>query len=221
MNIHIITIKSWNVENATIFQNIHPEHNVLISTILDEKQINKFKPDYIFFPHWSDKIPTNIYSQFECIVFHPTDLPCGRGGTPIQNLILRHVYDTKVSAISVTDVFDAGDIYNKISINIKHGTVESILRKISDIVFGTMIPHIINNQQIPTPQVGKVTTFKRRTKTQSDMMNTDVDLYDFIRMLDGEGYPPAFIIIGNQKIEFTNVQKFGKKLKGEYTIEEI
>jgi methionyl-tRNA formyltransferase len=46
--------------------------------------LNEFKPDYIFFPHWSYLIPEDIYNRFECVIFHMTDLPFGRGGSPIQ-----------------------------------------------------------------------------------------------------------------------------------------
>ena len=49
-----------------------------------------FYPKYIFFPHWSKKVDTKIVNNYECVCFHETDLPYGRGGSPIQNLILRN-----------------------------------------------------------------------------------------------------------------------------------
>ncbi len=56
---------------------------------LTYEKVNDFKPEYIFFPHWSWIIPSEIYENFKCIVFHMTDLPYGRGGSPLQNLISR------------------------------------------------------------------------------------------------------------------------------------
>ena len=51
--------------------------------------IREFDPEYIFFIHWSWKVEKEIYENFKCIVFHTAPLPYGRGGSPIQNLILR------------------------------------------------------------------------------------------------------------------------------------
>ena len=48
-------------------------------TLVTEKEglnyvsLSKIKPDYVFFPHWSHIIPENIYSNFNCIIFHMTD----------------------------------------------------------------------------------------------------------------------------------------------------
>ena len=47
-----------------------------------------FPPRYIFFLHWNWIVPETIFTKFECVCFHMTDLPYGRGGSPLQNLIL-------------------------------------------------------------------------------------------------------------------------------------
>jgi methionyl-tRNA formyltransferase len=49
-------------------------------------------PRYVFFPHWSHRIDSAIFERFECVIFHMTDLPFGRGGSPLQNLIARGIY---------------------------------------------------------------------------------------------------------------------------------
>ncbi len=75
--------------------------------------LRKISPERIFFPHWSHLIPSNIVNQYDCIVFHPTDVPFGRGGSPIQNLISRGIYQTKMTALKATDKIDAGPVYLK------------------------------------------------------------------------------------------------------------
>lgn len=45
--------------------------------------LKKINPRYIFFPHWSHIIPTEIYEALDCVIFHMTDLPYGRGGSPL------------------------------------------------------------------------------------------------------------------------------------------
>jgi len=43
--------------------------------------IERIKPRYVFFPHWSWKVPAEIFNIAECALFHMTDLPFGRGGS--------------------------------------------------------------------------------------------------------------------------------------------
>lgn len=87
-------------------------------TLIDDKErlnlpgyLKSLHPRYIFFLHWSWKVPIEILSEYECIGFHMTDLPYGRGGSPLQNLILRGHTDTKLTAFHMTDEMDAGHIY--------------------------------------------------------------------------------------------------------------
>ena len=58
-----------------------------------------------------------------------------------------------------------------------------------------MIEEIIKNKPEPVPQEGEVTEFKRRKPEQSELPRTDSlrKIYDYIRMLDAEGYPKAYI----------------------------
>ena len=58
-------------------------------------------------------ILTKIYENYESILFHMTDLPYGRGGSPLQNLITNKIYNTKITAIKVSKELDEGDIYLK------------------------------------------------------------------------------------------------------------
>ena len=113
----IATIKSWNIENSKILKDkLKSSYEV---HIIDNKEdlntdiISSVNPKFIFFPHWSWIIPKEIYDNFECVVFHMTDLPFGRGGSPLQNLIINKVYDTKISAIKVDGGLDTGPIYMK------------------------------------------------------------------------------------------------------------
>ena len=68
-----------------------------------EEFVLQIEPNVIFIPHWSYIIPAEIFNKFECIVFHMTDLPYGRGGSPLQNLIVRGHKDTKISALKVVE----------------------------------------------------------------------------------------------------------------------
>ncbi|EPY2305684.1 formyltransferase family protein [Clostridium sporogenes] len=217
MKIIIATIKSWNVKNADKFRRDNDyEHDVFIVTNKDNltyEKVREINPEYIFFPHWSWVIPKEIYETFNCIVFHMTDLPFGRGGSPLQNLIERGIENTKISAIKVDDGIDTGDIYFKESLNL-NGTADEIFIRASQIIFNKMIPKIINEKILPKKQRGEIIRFKRRVPSQSEVLsNFDLGkIYDYIRMLDGEEYPRAFIKFGKYKLEFSRASLKNNKI---------
>ena len=99
----IASEKIWNENiHTSLNKNVDCEF-ILLSNRRDLNidNLRIINPKIIFFPHWSYLIPEEIYTEFECIVFHMTDLPYGRGGSPLQNLIMNGFSDTKITAISV------------------------------------------------------------------------------------------------------------------------
>jgi len=171
---------------------------------LNLDNLEQIRPDWIFVPHWSHIIPKEIHQKFKVVIFHMTDLPFGRGGSPLQNLIIRGIENTFISAIQCTDELDGGPIYLKEPLNL-NGTADEILIRAS-LIIEKMIIRIINEEPIPTPQSGSPIYFKRRNPDESRIEPEKIDnlfkLYDFIRMLDGDGYPNAFCEIGNFRITF-------------------
>ena len=224
----IASVKSWNFRNANAFTDSYKEqYDVLLidnPENLTMETVEAFNPDYIFFPHWSWIIPEPVYSKFRCIVFHITDLPFGRGGSPLQNLIERKIYNTKISAIAVVSELDAGPLYLKKDFNIAEGSAQQIFEEASGIIFKEMIPEIIEMDSEPEEQKGEIVKFKRRKPEDSNIINAGLDdlrdFYDFIRMLDGEGYPKAYVLIGDFKVELDSVLFNNKKLEGRFTIKQ-
>lgn len=168
--------------------------------------LEKINPEFIFFPHWSWIIPREIFTRFTCVVFHMTDLPYGRGGSPLQNLIVRGHRETKLTALQCVAELDAGPIYTKRSLSLS-GTAEEILRRASDLV-EEMIVEIVRLRPETVPQFGQVVEFKRRQPKDGNISELDTLLvvYDFIRMLDADGYPPAFLETENMYFEFSNAE---------------
>ncbi|EOB3231414.1 hypothetical protein ACIJAO_001415 [Campylobacter upsaliensis] len=83
MQVLIASLKKWNQKNFKTLQKIYPEINFYFIDKREDltlKNLAKIKPRYIFFPHWSFIIPKEIYEKYECVVFHMSDLPFGRGG---------------------------------------------------------------------------------------------------------------------------------------------
>ena len=170
------------------------------------ENLEKLKPEYIFFPHWSWIIPKEIHNKFNCVIFHMTDLPYGRGGSPLQNLIVRGHTETKLTALRCVSELDAGPIYLKRPLSLS-GTAEEILGHASDLITD-MIVELVQVQPVPVAQQGEVVEFKRRQPKDGNISELDslVHLYDYIRMLDADGYPHAFIETSHMHIEFMDAQ---------------
>lgn len=212
-NFVVLSEKSWNSNLANDLTNLTGYNWTLISekNKFTQSYLNKLNPKKIFIPHWSYIIPSEIYDNFECIVFHMTDLPYGRGGSPLQNLIVRGHKETKISAIKVEEGLDTGDIYLKKDLSLE-GTAQQIFERANDII-EKMILEIVNCDLYPVKQEGEVTVFKRRKPSMSEVSELDSveKMYDYIRMLDAEGYPHAFIENEFFKFEFTQAKKTSDK----------
>ena len=159
-------------------------------------------PRYIFFPHWSELVPREITENFECVCFHMTDLPFGRGGSPLQNLIAAGHSETMLTALRMTDTLDAGPIYAKRPLSLA-GSASEIFSRAAPIVC-ELIQMIVETEPQPTAQSGTPTHFRRRRPDDS-RLPADVEvarLYDHIRMLDAPGYPKAFVRDGPWRVEF-------------------
>jgi methionyl-tRNA formyltransferase len=203
----ILTEKIWHQE---LFKDLENEFNQDSWLLIDSKadfdieKLNQYNPDKIFIPHWSHIIPREIFEKYTCIVFHMTDLPFGRGGSPLQNLIVNGHSTTKISAIKVEQGLDTGDVYLKKALGLD-GTATEIFHRASTII-RNMIQDIIKNNIQPSPQVGDIVEFKRRKPADSNIfdVNTLEKVYDYIRMLDCEGYPHAYLETPAFKFEFLN-----------------
>lgn len=185
---------------------------------LTARVLNEVKPTYVFFPHWSYIIPEDIYTHFECVMFHMTDLPFGRGGSPLQNLIARGIYETQITAFRCEKGLDTGPIYCKRPLSL-YGTAEEIYMRAADII-EDMIKWIIANQPEPVPQQGEGCYFPRRKAEESNIAELESleNLYDYIRMLDAEGYPRAFLETKHFRIEFERASLKPDFIKADVTI---
>ena len=184
------------------------------------KFLNKKKPDIIFFPHWNYLVKREIFQNYLCIGFHTSPLPYGRGGSPVQNMIVRNFKKTQLCSLKLTKKIDSGPIYMKKEISLR-GTGQKIFlniyRSILDMIF--QIEKKIPKAKI---QTGKVVYFKRRKPKDGNLLiseNID-EIFNLIRMLDINflNYPKAFI--ENKKIvfKFKNARLKKNKIEAEVDI---
>ena len=181
--------------------------------------LKRKKPDIIFFPDWSWIIPNEIISNYKCICFHESNLPKFRGGSPIQNQIIRGVTKTKTTAFIMNEKIDAGDIILQKNLSLE-GSIQEIFSRMSENDY-SLILKIMNGRYKRKKQSGKPTTYSRRKPKESELKSLNHSiryLYNFIRMLEAP-YPNAFIRIGKQKLIFKKAIYNNKKLSLEVKIE--
>lgn len=207
----VATVKPWNIRVFKQTISKYPGRWVLVTDHkkLDLTMVKKIRPRFIFFPHWSWMVPEPILRECECVCFHETDLPYGRGGSPIQNLIVRGHSSTVISAIRMEAGLDTGPVYMKKKIRLS-GSAQEIFER-NAFVVARMIRTMISKPLSPKPQRGAAVVFKRRRPEQSDMAQlkdtSPAKVYDFVRMLDAETYPHAFLETANMRLEFTNARR--------------
>ena len=177
------------------------------------KNIQKINPKYIFFPDWSWIVPDEIINNFQCVCFHESNLPKFRGGSPIQNQIIRGIKKTKTTAFLMSKGIDTGDIILQKDLSLE-GSLEDIFSEMKKNDY-EMITKIIQGKFKRKKQTGKPTNYKRRKPEESELKNLDYSkeyLYNFIRMLS-DPYPNAFLKIGKRKIIFKSVTFEDNKLE--------
>jgi methionyl-tRNA formyltransferase len=210
----VVGCKPWN---RSVFRNKISQYAGKWFFISNPKELtptrlNKISPEYIFFLHWSWKVSRKIIEGYRCICFHMTDVPYGRGGSPLQNLIIRGKRKTKLTALRMTNALDAGPVYIKNWLSLK-GSAEEIYKR-ADNQSADLILKIIENQINPKPQKGRIVIFKRRKPEESEIRAPQNirKLYDFIRMLDAPSYPRAFIKYKGFVFEFSEPRLYHNEI---------
>ena len=181
--------------------------------------VKKLNPKFIFFPDWSWIVPKDIIENYKCVCIHESDLPKFRGGSPIQNQIIRNKRKTKSTAFLMTDKLDAGDILIQKSLSLEGSLIEIFQRMIKNDY--QIVMSIIYGKFKRRKQKGKATLYKRRKPEQSELRTLNYSktyLYNFIRMLE-DPYPNAFLKVGRKKIIFKSAKRKGSRLECEVEIE--
>jgi methionyl-tRNA formyltransferase len=219
VNYVVATVKPWNLAAFRRRKPLLPGNWTLIERPEDltAEALRRLAPRYVFFPHWSWRVPDEVLATFECVCFHMTDVPYGRGGSPLQNLILRGHAATQMTALRMVAEWDAGPVYVKRPLSLS-GRAEEIFERAADLIYD-MIEHLIGSDAKPVAQAGEVVEFRRRPPAESALPDgaSSEQLFDFIRMLDAPTYPPAFIAWDGYRLELTHAALEDGELRARVT----
>ena len=170
-----------------------------------EKKILKIDPDIILFYGWSWIIKEKVFKNYNCFMLHPSALPKYRGGSPIQNQIIRGEKISAVTIFKINEIIDGGDIYFQKKISLI-GSLNKIFEKI--VIEGTKgTLKILDTKKIKIKKQNHntATYFTRRKPEQSEITIKEIKekpaeyIANKIRMLN-DPYPNAFIRLKNKKL---------------------
>ena len=216
----VAAVGDWNL---SLFEELSATFQGNFNFVADPSELDEIlrkgiSPRYIFFLHWRWIVPKAIVQNHTCICFHMTDVPFGRGGTPLQNLIVRGHQDTVLTALKMDEGIDTGPFYLKYPLNLE-GSASEIYYRASRLSW-VMIKDIITHNPTPRQQAGRITHFTRRRPEHSvipDGLNAS-QIYDYIRMLDADGYPKAYIEKNNYRFTFENACVAGDQVLANVSI---
>ena len=144
------------------------------------------------------------------IVCHPSDLPKGKGFSPIAWEILEGLNEITFTLFEANEGIDDGDVYFKEKVFLKGDELNDDLRKIqANTTFNLIYKYV---SQFPKnksyPQNGNETYYIRRTTQDSelDLNKTINEQFNLLRIVDNDLYP-AFFIKNGKKYKI-KIEKF-------------
>lgn len=221
MKILIISQDNFWTEKLVESLSKERDYQYFYTPICSKELIEEINPDWVFFFHWSEIIEEKIYSDHRCALVHTSNLPKGRGGSPIQNQILNNINNTRVNIIEISKPIDSGKIYCSSPITLQ-GSITDIWLTIAD-TSKDLIRKCVSENLIPLPQQGAPEVYKRKkdNKLNFDSKKDILHIYDQIRILDSEEYPNAYIVIGGFKLEFSRAKLKNKTIISDVKIKNI
>jgi methionyl-tRNA formyltransferase len=197
LNIYNKIAQNYNDGDVTIIAS-HDEYN--------DSFVKEYNPDFILFYGWSWMVSEDIISDYKCIMLHPSKLPKYRGGSPIQNQIIRGEENSAVTLFLMNEEMDSGPIVFQ-ELMLLSGSINDIFNRVEELGYqGTM--QFLSNPTKGVKQVEEdATYFSRRTEGQSEITLKELNeqsseyIYNKIRMLQ-DPYPNAYLKTSDGKKVF-------------------
>ena len=163
----------------------------------NERAIREYDPEFILFYGWSWIINPKLIEDFKCIMLHPSPLPKYRGGSPIQNQIIRGEVDSAVTLFFMDSGIDTGDIVAQKFLSLE-GNLSQIFTRMTNIGRELTI-EVLEGRYDRRKQDDSQSSYYSRRKPQDSEITIDEILtkdgeylQNKIRMLQSP-YPNSFI----------------------------
>ncbi len=149
-----------------------------------------------------EKIFKELHLNKHNLVIHESDLPEGKGWSPLTWQILQGKNKIPVTLFEASKEVDAGAVYVKEFIQLKgHELLDEIKHKQGIITKKLIIDFVEKYPSIEAlPQKGESTYYPKRTPKDSelDVEKSIKDQFDLLRVCDNERYPAYFKFKGEK-----------------------
>lgn len=153
--------------------------------------------DFLFLISCHDIVSLEMRSKFRyALVIHASDLPTGRGWSPMAWDVLGGADSVTVSLLDVDDPVDSGKVWQKRRFRLD-GT--ELLDELNEKLFHAelaLMSWALQNCDVEKaqPQSGKITHHRKRTAADSeiDPCKSLAENFDLLRITDADRYPAFF-----------------------------
>ncbi len=200
MRIACIGYRDWALNIYSALKKSFPDHEFLTQSSkesYDEPEILRFDPSIILFYGWSEIISSDLIDNYRCLMLHPSPLPKYRGGSPIQNQIIRGEIDSAVTIFIMDGGIDTGPVLKQRHLSLA-GSINEIFGRIETIGLDLTCQILIEGFHPQEQDQSQATYFSRLQPNMSEITVTDLTestseyLFNKIRMLQ-DPYPNPFI----------------------------
>ena len=154
--------------------------------------------DILFLISCHELISPQVRKRYAAaLVIHASDVPKGRGWSPLVWQILEGQNNITVTMMEAADMVDSGDIWGQTQISLSGS---ELLDEINELLFAAELKLMDEAIQgferiVPRPQNREVATFYRRRTIEDsrlDVHKTLAEQFDLLRICDPERYPCYF-----------------------------
>ena len=199
MRVACVGYRDWalSIYDALAKQTDHQFFIVRSREQYDEAALQDFKPDLMLFYGWSWIISAAVLTRTPCVMLHPSPLPKYRGGSPIQNQIIRGETQSAVTLFLMDERLDAGPILGQRFFSLA-GSLDDIFTRISTLGLELTLQLLDKGLNPVSQNEAEATSYPRRRPEDSEITIEEIReekavyLYNKVRMLQSP-YPTAFI----------------------------
>lgn len=195
--------KSWFIPYAKILKKQLEDRQNHVSLIHNARSADG--GDICFLLSCSKIVTTNFLEKYRHnIVVHASDLPAGKGFTPLKWQIIEGKDDIVLTLFEAAEAVDAGPYYMKEMLHFDGTELLKELQQImADKIIEMCLEYVVNPEKYPAKQQQGEESFYPRFTKSDDMIDIDKSIkeqFNHFRVADNEKFPLWFEYKGKKYI---------------------
>lgn len=174
---------------------------VLVETVAQAE--SRGRGDLLFLISCHEIVPARLRALYRAaLVIHASDLPRGRGWSPLVWQILEGRNDIPVTLLEAADPVDSGAIWHQVWLRFQgHELADEIHAALFAAELALMDFAVANLEDVqPRSQAGEVSHYRRRVPEDSrlDPAGSLAEQFNLLRVADPDRYPAFFDHLGHR-----------------------